>query len=58
MKGGIRPTEEVELAGMDVAEMGVLAYDNLVVNEIDVYGPGGSKVLAGGGPSPDPTTGR
>jgi Amt family ammonium transporter len=58
MKGGIRPTEEVELAGMDVAEMGVLAYDNLVVNEIDVYGPEGSKVLAGGGESPDPSIGR
>jgi ammonium transporter, Amt family len=26
MKGGIRPTAEVELAGMDLPEMGVLAY--------------------------------
>jgi len=58
MKGGIRPTEEVELAGMDVPEMGVLAYDNLVVNEIDIVGPEGSKVLASGGASPDPSIGR
>ncbi len=57
-KGGIRPTEEVELAGLDVPEMGVLAYDNIVVNEIEVYGPEGSEVLAGGGTSPDPTIGR
>ena len=35
MKGGIRPTAEVETQGMDLPEMGVLAYDNLVVNEID-----------------------
>ena len=26
MKGGIRPTAEVEMAGMDIPEMGVLAY--------------------------------
>ena len=26
MKGGIRPTAEVELEGMDIPEMGVLAY--------------------------------
>jgi hypothetical protein len=26
MKGGIRPTEEVELGGVDLPEMGVLAY--------------------------------
>jgi len=59
MKGGIRPTEDVELAGLDVPEMGVLAYDNLVVNEIDITGPEGSKVLAAApGGSPDPTTGR
>ena len=29
-KGGIRPTAEVEEAGMDLPEMGVLAYDNMV----------------------------
>ncbi|MGQ0804166.1 MAG: ammonium transporter [Actinomycetota bacterium] len=58
MKGGIRPTEEVEQAGLDLPEMGVLAYDNIVVNEIDVIGPEGARVLAGGGPSHGPTTGR
>jgi Amt family ammonium transporter len=26
MKGGIRPTREVELQGVDIPEMGVLAY--------------------------------
>ena len=26
MKGGIRPTAEMELEGMDIPEMGVLAY--------------------------------
>ncbi len=26
MKGGIRPTAEVELEGMDIPEMGMLAY--------------------------------
>ena len=28
-------------AGMDLAEMGVLAYDNLTINELDVVGPVG-----------------
>ena len=59
MKGGIRPTAEVENAGMDLAEMGVLAYDNIVVNEIDIVGTQGSTVLAAArGGSADPTTGR
>ncbi len=58
-KGGIRPTEEVELAGMDLAEMGVLAYDNFVASEIDIVGSEGSKVLAKApGGSPDPSIGR
>jgi ammonium transporter, Amt family len=57
MKGGIRPTAEVEEAGLDVPEMGVLAYDNLVLNELDVVGPEQEVVLSGG-PSPDPTIGR
>jgi ammonium transporter, Amt family len=57
MKGGIRPTAEVEESGMDVEEMGVLAYDNLVLNELDIVGPDDQMVLSGG-PSPDPTTGR
>ncbi len=38
MKGGIRPTAEVEEQGLDLPEMGVLAYDNLVVNELDIVG--------------------
>ncbi len=59
MKGGLRPSEEIELAGVDIPEMGVLAYDNLVVNEIDVVGPEGVKVLAKApGGSPDPSIGR
>jgi Amt family ammonium transporter len=57
MKGGIRPTAEVEEAGMDIPEMGVLAYDNLVLNELDIVGPDEAMVLSGG-PSPDPTIGR
>jgi ammonium transporter, Amt family len=59
MKGGIRPTREVELAGMDLAEMGVLAYDNFAANEIELVGEEGIQVLAAAkGGSPDPTTGR
>ena len=54
MKGGIRPTAEVEEAGMDLPEMGVLAYDNLVLNELDIVGPDEGMVLSGGA-SPDPT---
>ncbi len=58
-KGGIRPTEEVEIAGMDIEEMGVLAYDNLTLNELDVVGIDGvPAVVVSGGPSPDPTIGR
>jgi hypothetical protein len=40
--------------------MGVLAYDNLQIREIDVVGldPSQDKVLATGGDSPDPSTGR
>jgi Amt family ammonium transporter len=57
MKGGIRPTAEVEEAGLDLEEMGVLAYDNLVLNELDIVGPEEEMVLSGG-PSPDPTIGR
>ncbi len=59
-KGGIRSTEADEIAGLDRPEMGVLAYDNLQIREIDVVGmdPADDKVLATGGDSPDPTTGR
>jgi ammonium transporter, Amt family len=56
----IRSTEADEIAGLDRPEMGVLAYDNLQIREIDVVGmdPSEDKVLATGGESPDPTTGR
>jgi Amt family ammonium transporter len=58
MKGGIRPTAEMEAEGMDLGEMGVLAYDNLVVNELDIVGTEGVEQVLSGGPSPDPTIGR
>jgi Amt family ammonium transporter len=60
MKGGIRPDEATELAGLDRPEMGVLAYDNLQIREIDVVGadPSEDTVLVAAGESPDPTTGR
>jgi ammonium transporter, Amt family len=56
----IRSTEADEIAGLDRPEMGVLAYDNLQIREIDVVGidPSEDKVLATGGDSPDPSTGR
>jgi Amt family ammonium transporter len=58
MKGGIRPTAEVEEQGMDLPEMGVLAYDNFVVNELDIVSGEGVEQVLSGGPSPDPTIGR
>jgi Amt family ammonium transporter len=58
MKGGIRPTKEMEEAGMDLPEMGALAYDNLVLNELDIVGAEGVTEVHSGGPSPDPTIGR
>ncbi len=57
-KGGIRPPAEEEEAGLDLAEMGVLAYDNMVLNELDITGAEGVELVASGGPSPDPTIGR
>ena len=40
--------------------MGVLAYDNLQIREIDIVGtdPAEDMVLASAGESPDPTMGR
>jgi hypothetical protein len=38
--------------------MGVLAYDNLQVNELDIVGADGTEMVMSGGPSPDPTIGR
>ena len=57
IKGGIRSTEADEIAGLDRPEMGVLAYDNLQIREIDIVGidPSQDKVLATGGESPDPS---
>jgi Amt family ammonium transporter len=59
MKGGIRSTEADEIMGLDIPEMGVLAYDNFVADEIVITGTEGPKVLAKApGGSPDPTIGR
>jgi Amt family ammonium transporter len=50
MKGGIRPTPEVELEGLDIPEMGVLAYpeDAVVTNDGELlpsnYTPDGTPV--------------
>jgi Amt family ammonium transporter len=57
MKGGIRPTAEIEQAGLDLPEMGVLAYDNLQVRELDVVGVE-EEIVMSGGPSQDPSIGR
>ena len=56
----IRSTEADEIAGLDRGEMGVLAYDNIQIREIDVVGldPADDKVLATGGDTIDPTFGR
>jgi Amt family ammonium transporter len=40
MKGGIRPTEADELAGLDLPEMGVLAYPEFHPAEVPVAGNG------------------
>ena len=59
-KGGIRSEEPDEVAGLDRPEMGVLAYDNIQVREIDVVGldPSEDTVLVSAGESPDPSIGR
>jgi Amt family ammonium transporter len=59
-KGGIRSEVAHEEVGLDLPEMGVLAYDNLVVNELDIAGADASQdqVVASGGGSPDPSIGR
>lgn len=58
MKTGIRSLPEHEEMGLDLPEMGVLAYDNLQLNELDIVGLAGSEMALSGGPSPDPTIGR
>jgi Amt family ammonium transporter len=57
-KGGIRSETEHEEIGLDLPEMGVLAYDNLQLNELDIVGGEGVEAVMSGGPSPDPTIGR
>jgi Amt family ammonium transporter len=42
MKGGIRPPAEEEIGGLDMAEMGALAYPEFVHHEQLQRGPGGS----------------
>jgi len=56
-KGGIRSEPEHEEAGLDLPEMGVLAYDNLQLRELDIVGIEEDMVLSGG-PSQDPSIGR
>ena len=57
MKGGIRSDAADEEAGLDLPEMGVLAYDNLQVRELDIVGIDEDIVMSGG-PSQDPSIGR
>ena len=57
MKGGIRSTVADEEAGLDLPEMGVLAYDNLQLRELDVVGVDEDIVLTGG-VSQEPSIGR
>ena len=57
MKGGIRSEEADEIGGLDLPEMGALAYDNLQVRELDVVGVD-QEIVMSGGPSQEPTTGR
>ncbi len=57
MKGGIRSEQADEEAGLDLPEMGVLAYDNLQLRELDIVGVDEDIVMSGG-PSQDPSIGR
>jgi ammonium transporter, Amt family len=56
-KGGIRSEVADEEAGLDLPEMGVLAYDNLQLRELDVVGVDQDIVLTGG-VSQEPSIGR
>jgi Amt family ammonium transporter len=56
-KGGIRSEPADEEAGLDLPEMGVLAYDNLQLRELDIVGIE-EEVIMSGGPSQDPSIGR
>lgn len=47
MKGGIRPTAEMELEGMDIPEMGALAYPEFHLHGGEVSGTGGGSPTEG-----------
>ena len=47
MKGGIRPPADMELAGMDLPEMGALAYPEFHLHGGEVTGPGGGSPTEG-----------
>ena len=47
MKGGIRPPAEMEIAGMDLPEMGALAYPEFHLHEGEVSGTGGGSPTEG-----------
>ncbi|MEZ5204487.1 MAG: ammonium transporter [Acidimicrobiales bacterium] len=47
MKGGIRPSEEMELEGMDIPEMGALAYPEFHLYGGEVSGSGGGSPTEG-----------
>jgi Amt family ammonium transporter len=47
MKGGIRPPAEEEIGGMDLPEMGALAYPEFHLHEGEVTGPGGGSPTEG-----------
>ena len=47
MKGGIRPPAEMEISGMDLPEMGALAYPEFHLHEGEVTGPGGGSPTEG-----------
>src|SRR4029079_17255320 len=52
MKGGIRPPAEEELAGLDMAEMGALAYPEFVHHEQLASAPGGTPLPEAPAPTP------
>ena len=47
MKGGIRPTAEMELEGMDIPEMGALAYPEFHLHTGEISGTGGGSPTEG-----------
>ena len=57
-KGGIRPTEDVELAGLDMAEMGASAYPEFQGSHIDLDANGASATAPEPAPVVDPHVAR